>query len=68
MINSNQAITRSPISAISAANNIKGSSWHHSYAFGKLQKLLEQYYIDSAIFQETDFKAVNQNVGLNRVV
>ena len=36
-----------------AENKVKGSNWHRSYAFAKLQKLFEQYYIDSANFHQT---------------
>ena len=40
-----------PFSQYQPKIKLKGSSCHRSYAFGKRQKLLEQYYIDSAIFQ-----------------
>ena len=45
--------SQSPVHPTLAENKIKGSNWHRSYAFAKLQKLFEQYYIDSAVFHQT---------------
>ena len=45
--------SQSPVHPTLAENKIKGSNWHRSYAFAKLQKLFVQYYTDSAVFHQT---------------
>ena len=45
--------SQSPVHPTLAENKIKGSNWHRSYAFAKLQKRFVQYYIDSVVFHQT---------------